>query len=70
MRVAIHEYDKAFGIDIDPETLADAALLVRFGTGARREGPVSISVNAWSDGTMHGWIRIEKRKRGIGDVKP
>lgn len=67
MIIQMHETDTDFGFNIEPETLADAALLVRFALGATKELRVK-ETTAYRDGTFATWVSIGRRKEASGSV--
>lgn len=68
MKVEFNAHDECFTIDLSPETVADAAALVRFGINATKE-LIDVSTIAYRDGTFTSFVQIGKRKNDTGRVK-
>lgn len=69
MKVLMHEEDDRFAFELEPETIAEAALLVRFGMNATKELKM-VDTTAYRDGTFQTWICIGRKKQSNGSVKP
>lgn len=67
MKITISEYENVFSFDLTPETLAEAALLVRLGMNALKE-VAYISTNVNQDGTIYGAMSVKKSKRPVCQV--
>lgn len=62
MKVEINEYDHSFDFAFTPETIAEAALLVRMGMNANKD-VVYVSTTVSRDGTIDGSLVLRKTKR-------
>ena len=62
MKIEVNEYDNTFDIDLEPETLAEAALLVRLGMNANAKA--SVHTYAFSKSGICSSVIVSKRKRG------
>lgn len=62
MKIAANEYDETIHLDIEPETLADAILLVRLGMNATAK--VIVHTYAFRKSGISTTIVIDKRKKG------
>ena len=73
MKATLREYDGAFGISMEPETMAEVSMLVRFGLNATKELKF-LSVGAYrgkdKDPEVHSTIHIGKRKQNATTVTP
>lgn len=67
MKININEWDHVFEFDLTPETVAEAALLVRIGMNTTKEVSY-ISTNANKDGTITSGIALKKVKRVVSQV--
>jgi hypothetical protein len=68
MKVQIVEYEGRFGLEIEPETVADASILVRLKINGTKE-ILGIYAEALRGGTMNGYIVIGKRRQVRSEVK-
>ena len=62
MKVTVNEHQGCFGIDLAPETMAEAALLVRLGVNATAEIR-TCSTKAYNDGTFGFDLVLGKHRR-------
>lgn len=62
MKLEAYEADNGFFIDMEPETVQEATMLVRMGLNAARK-PATVEVGAGGNGVMSCWITIPKRAR-------
>ena len=69
MKVTMHSSDGRFDIQLEPETIAEAAQLVRFSLNATKRLRL-VDTTAYADGTFSSWISIGARKNQTGGVKP
>ena len=69
MKVKMHDNDDRFSFELEPETIAEAAMLVRFGLNATKELK-NTDTTAYRDGTFQTWIAIGQKKQSCGSVKP
>jgi len=67
MKITLAEHDGCFAFNLEAETTADAALLVRFGMN-RTEEIRSAGVQANRDGTFSGHLVFAKSKRANNDI--
>ena len=67
MIIQMHETDRDFGFELTPETVAEAALLVRFSLGATKD-LLHKGTTAYRDGTFATWISIGRRKDASGEI--
>ena len=67
MKITMHEYEGCFSFELEAETLADAALLTRFGMNATRTVQY-VSCNVNQGGKFEGGLVISKHKRANSDV--
>lgn len=67
MKIIANEYDHAFEISIDAETVAEAALLARIGLNAVRRS-ITVDTTAYGDGTVTTAIWAIKRKNSTGRI--
>lgn len=67
MKLTITEYNDDFTFDLTPETMAEAALLVRLGMNAIKTVKY-VSTNANQDGAIYGSVAIAKSKRPVSQV--
>lgn len=67
MKVVLKEYDGYFLIDLLPETIADAALLMRFGMNSTSDAS-SISTYASANRKIETSVSFRKRKRVASKV--
>ena len=59
MKISIEEYPSCFALNLTPENIAEAALLIRMGMNSTKKAP-----DVWasaSGGTIKGGIEIGKR---------
>ena len=68
MKVEVLEYEGCFSISISPETMAEAARLVRFGLNATKEVR-SVDTIAYSDGTFSSHVVFGKRRNPLSGVR-
>ena len=68
MKVTVQEHSACFGIELTPETIAEAALLIRLGINATKDVR-SVSATAHADGSIYGSVVIGKRKQSRCAVK-
>jgi len=68
MKATMHDHDEQFSIELEPETIAEAAMLVRFGLNVTKEVKCADTI-AYRDGTFLTWIAVGKRKQECGTVK-
>lgn len=61
MKVAFHEYDSAFSIEMTPETISEVAWLARWNMNVKEKPPMRM-VSANKDGTFYAWCSWGKRK--------
>lgn len=66
MKITAKEHDGCFSFDISAETLAEAALLVRF--GMNRTKLRTSDSNARADGTFDASLVFGKSRRADSDV--
>jgi len=69
MKVKMHDNDDRFSFELEAETIAEAAMLVRFGLNATKELKNTYTT-VYRDGTFQTWIAIGKKKQSCGSVKP
>lgn len=69
MKFTLLEHDGCFGFEIEPESIADAALLVRFALNATKEVR-GIDTTAYSNGTFKTYLVLGKRKKANGEIRP
>lgn len=67
MKVELNEYGTCFEIALTPETLEDAAKLIRLGINGTREVR-NVFAFASSDKTISGGVTIGKRKKPASKV--
>lgn len=67
MKLIINEWDHVFEFDIQPETIAEAALLVRLAMNANKE-VLYIGTCAHRDGTFSAGLTLRKAKRTASQV--
>jgi hypothetical protein len=68
MKVQIEEYGAVFSFNFEPESIADAAMLVRLKLNGTKELK-GIWVTAHEKGTIEGSISIGKRKQVTSYMK-
>ena len=61
MKVKVEEFDGCFSIDMEPETVAEAAILLRVAINGKKEVR-GIYCSAYTDLTMSASVVIGKRK--------
>jgi hypothetical protein len=69
VKVVLYECERSFGMEFTPETMQDAALLVRFALNATKDVR-GIDTVASSDGVFTGYVVLGKRKNSDGSVRP
>lgn len=69
MKVEVVEQVGSFGIEMIAETLAEGALLVRFGLNRTTELR-NASARAYQDGGIYGSIVLGKRKQATSYIAP
>lgn len=68
MKLNLIEHEGCFEVNMEAETLADAAQIVRFGSGALQKIN-SLGATAYKDGAVSGHLVIAKSKKwNIGEV--
>lgn len=67
MKITLFENDGCFGLDFSAESMADAALLTRFGMNRTSEIRSS-GVQANRDGTFAGHMIFGKSKRANNEI--
>lgn len=67
MKISIVECDHVFAIDIQPESMSEAALLVRMGVNANKAIHY-LGTNAYRDGTFNTSLSLKKAKRSTSTV--
>lgn len=69
MKVKVYDYkESGFGIDLKPENIEEAGILVRMGLNARTELH-SLETQVFSDYSFSTWIRIagfKEQKSTVG----
>jgi hypothetical protein len=68
MKVALDEYEGCFGIVLTPETLEDAAKILRMGMNGTKEVR-NVSADVYPDNTLYGYVTIGKRKQPTSSVR-
>lgn len=68
VKVEVREYEGCFGIDLTPETIEEAALLIRLGINGTLELR-SLNAAAHSSGRIDASLVIGKRKQQRANVK-
>ena len=71
MKVELHEHDNSFGISLTPETIEEAAQLVRLSLNATKEvRSIDTSVYRAPDSTpFESWIVLGKRRNSRNGVR-
>lgn len=67
MKISLTEYDGSFSFDMTAETMADAALLTRFGMNSTKEIRYD-SASANQNGTFEAGLVIAKIKRATNII--
>ena len=62
MKLIVHEFDESFEFAMEPETIADCAMLARIAKNGTRN-VLTIATHAHTDLTMTGYVAIGKRKQ-------
>lgn len=68
MKIQITEHEGCFGLDITPESMAEAALLTRLALNATKEVR-SLDTTAAGSGDFNTWIVFGKRRRPTSSVR-
>ena len=69
MKSTMYEHDGSFEFTFEAESVADAAMLARFALNATKDIQY-LDATAYKDGTFTGYLRLGKRMRPNGDIKP
>lgn len=67
MRIELIEHEGCFAFNLQAESIAEAALLVRFGTNATHEIR-TLSACANADGSFTGDLVLAKHRRANNDI--
>jgi hypothetical protein len=67
MKISLIEYEGCFSLDFNAETMADAALLTRFGMNRTNEIQTA-GTQANRDGTFTGHLILKKSKRADSNI--
>lgn len=67
MKITLAEHEGCFAFDLEAESTADAALLVRFGMN-RTDTIATAGVQANQNGTFTGHLVFAKSKRANNDI--
>ena len=67
MKVNVNEHGGCFSINLEPETIAEAALLIRLGINGTKEVR-SLSAYASGDNTISACVVIGKHKKPSSQV--
>jgi len=68
MKINIFEHPWAFGIDLEAETLAEAAWIAKFQTNVKKDVPF-FSATASKDGIFRQYISFQKKKEQTFIIK-
>ena len=68
MQITIHEMEKAFYLEISPDTVKDAACLVRMALNVKRV-PATISVSAYRNQSIGSYIIFNKKVESFTNIK-
>ena len=67
MKFTLEEYEGCFSLNMQAETMAEAATLVRFGMNTTKELR-SCSASAHKDGTFTAYVVVAKHRRACESV--
>jgi len=68
MKISIFEHSWCFGIDLEAETLAEAAWITKFQTNVKKDVPF-FSADASKDGTFRQYISFQRKKDQTSIIK-
>lgn len=69
MKAVLNEHGACFEIALEPETMDEAATIVRMGMNGTKDMH-SVSASVYADKTVRGYLLFGQRKNSVSDVAP